>query len=90
MPETTAMVSVSLHYWAGAKAAAGIERESVEAATLAEALSIVGRRRSNPRFARILNVSSILVNNKVLRGDDLTQELTRPVEAEVLPPFAGG
>jgi molybdopterin synthase sulfur carrier subunit len=84
------MVTVSLHYWAGAKAAAGVERESVEAATMAEALAVVGRQRTDPRFARILNVSSILVNNRVLRADDLTRQLTDSVEAEVLPPFAGG
>jgi sulfur-carrier protein len=84
------MATVSIHYWAGAKAAAGVERETVEAATMAEALAIVGRQRSDPRFARILNASSILVKNQVLRGDDLTRQLTGHVEADVLPPFAGG
>ena len=90
MPETTAMVTVSFHYWAGARAAAGVERESVEAATVAEAIAIVGGQRSDPRFARILNASSVLLHNRVLHGDDLSRPLAGPVEVEVLPPFAGG
>ena len=84
------MVTVSLHYWAGAKAAAGVELETVEASTVAEALAIVGRRRNDSRFRRILNASSILVENRVVRGSELSQVLTGPVEVEVLPPFAGG
>jgi sulfur-carrier protein len=90
MPETTAMVSVCLHYWAGAKAAAGVERETVEAATVAEAMAAAARRHGDPRFARILNVSSVLMENRVLRGDDLRQVLAASVEVDVLPPFAGG
>src|SRR5215203_6364808 len=90
MPETTAMVNVSLHYWAGAKAAAGVERETVEAATVADAVAIAAQRHGDPRFARILNVSSVLMEDRVLRGNDLEKELTESVEVEVLPPFAGG
>jgi len=84
------MVTVSLHYWAGAKAAAGVELETVEARTVAEALAIAGRRRNDSRFRRILNASSILVENRVVSGSELSQVLTGPVEVEVLPPFAGG
>jgi len=84
------MVTVSLHYWAGAKAAAGVELETVEASTVAEALAIAGRRRNDSRFRRILNASSILVENRVVSGSELSQVLTGPVEVEVLPPFAGG
>jgi molybdopterin converting factor small subunit len=84
------MVNVSLHYWAGAKAAAGVERETVEATTVADAMAIAALRHRDPRFARILNVSSVLMQDRVLRGDDLETELTESVEVEVLPPFAGG
>jgi sulfur-carrier protein len=90
MPETTAMVSVCLHYWAGAKAAAGVERETVEATTVAEAVAAAAEQHGDPRFARILNVSSVLLENRVLRGHDLRRVLTDPVEVDVLPPFAGG
>ena len=84
------MVSVSLHYWAGAKAAAGVEWETVEAATVADAMTIAARQHGDPRFARILNVSSILMENRVLRGNDLGEALTQSIEVDVLPPFAGG
>ena len=40
MLETNAMVSVSLHYWAGARAAAGVAEEQIEARSVAEALRI--------------------------------------------------
>ena len=84
------MVSICLHYWAGAKAAAGVERETVEAATVAEALAMAAQRHGDPRFTRILNVSSVLLENRVLRGDDFRKVLTDSVEVDVLPPFAGG
>jgi sulfur-carrier protein len=84
------MVTVSLHYWAGAKAAAGIEQETVEARTVAEALAIVGQRHGSPRLMRILNASSVLVDGRALRGADLEQPLTQPAQLDVLPPFAGG
>jgi len=84
------MATVSLHYWAGARAAAGVEWESVEADTVAAALGVVGEKRNDPRFQRILNVSSILVDSRVVRGAELSRPLTTPVEVEVLPPFAGG
>jgi sulfur-carrier protein len=84
------MATVCFHYWAGARAAAGVEWESVEAETVNEALALVGERRNDPRFQRILSVSSILVDSRVVRGDDLSRPLTTPVEVEVLPPYAGG
>jgi sulfur-carrier protein len=84
------MPTVSLHYWAGAKAAAGVEQETVEAATVSEALAIAATRRNDPRFQRILNVSSILVEDRVVRGNELSVPLAGPVEVQVLPPFAGG
>lgn len=84
------MVSVCLHYWAGAKAAAGVERETLEATTVAEAVAMAVQRHGDPRFARILNVSSLLMENRVLRGHQLRKVLTDSVEVDVLPPFAGG
>jgi molybdopterin converting factor small subunit len=67
-----------------------MERETVEAATVAEALAMAAQRHGDPRFARILNVSSILLENRVLRGHELRRALTESVEVDVLPPFAGG
>ena len=84
------MMSVSFHYWAGARAAAGLATESVTASTVAEALDEVFRRRSDPRFERVVRASTLLVGGLALRGADLTAVLDGPVEVEVLPPFAGG
>jgi molybdopterin converting factor small subunit len=51
---------------------------------------MAAQRHGDPRFARILNVSSVLMDNRVLRGHDLDNVLTDSVEVDVLPPFAGG
>ena len=90
MPETTAMVTVSLHYWAGAKAAAGVDEEAVEASSIAAALDVARGRRKDLRFERVLAVSSILVDGQLARTEDLEATLTQPVRVEILPPFAGG
>jgi molybdopterin synthase sulfur carrier subunit len=90
MLETTAMVTVSLHYWAGAKAAAGVDEEAVEAASVAAALEVARDRRKDLRFERVLAVSSILVDGQLARTEDLDATLTQPVRVEILPPFDGG
>ena len=53
---------------------------------MADAVAIAAQRHGDPRFARILNVSSVLMEDRVLRGSDLEKELTESVEVEVLPP----
>ena len=90
MLETTAMVTVSLHYWAGAKAAAGVDEEAVEASSVAAALEAARGRRKDLRFERVLAVSSILVDGQLARTEDLGATLTQSVRVEILPPFAGG
>jgi sulfur-carrier protein len=90
MLETTAMVTVFLHYWAGAKAAAGVDEEAVEAASVAAALEAARGRRKDLRFERVLAVSSILVDGRLARTEDLEELLSQPVRVEILPPFAGG
>ena len=89
MADTTAMPSVHLHYWAGARAAAATAAEEVDAATIREALALVSARR-DPRFARILAACSLLVDGLAAHDADLDAALAGPVRVEVLPPFAGG
>jgi molybdopterin converting factor small subunit len=84
------MVTVSLHYWAGAKAAAGLSEEKIDARSVAEALDVARRRRSDPRFDRVLQVSSVLIDGRTAHQEDLERQLTQAVQVEVLPPFAGG
>jgi molybdopterin synthase sulfur carrier subunit len=84
------MVTVSLYYWAGARAAAGVEVERFEAETVAGALDQARAGRRDPRFDRVLSVSSLLVDGLVARAADLELQLPGPVRVEILPPFAGG
>jgi len=90
MLESSVMVFVSLHYWAGAKAAAGVAEEEIEARSVAEALQFACHQRSDPHFDRIVNASSVLIDGRTAHQEDLDQPLTKPVQVEVLPPFAGG
>jgi molybdopterin synthase sulfur carrier subunit len=90
MLESNAMVSVSLHYWAGARAAAGVAEEAFEAESVADALRLACQRRSDPRFDRVIKVSSVLIDGRTAHQEDLEQQLTEAVQVEVLPPFAGG
>ena len=84
------MVFVSLHYWAGARAAAGVAEEAIEAHSVAEALRLACQQRSDPRFDRVIRMSSVLIDGRAAHQEDLEQQLTEAVQIEVLPPFAGG
>jgi len=84
------MVTVSLYYWAGAKAAAGTDLERFEADTVAAALAQARAQRSDPRFDRVLSASSLLIDGLVAQHVDLQRVLEEPVRVEILPPFAGG
>lgn len=79
-----------LRYWAGARAAAGVTEEQVDAATLAAALDAarVGR---DERFARVLSVCAFVIDEQpagLTPPDQLA--LTPESVVDVLPPFAGG
>ncbi|WP_091409577.1 MoaD/ThiS family protein [Friedmanniella luteola] len=83
------MPSVHLHYWAGARAAAGTVSEVVEAGSVRQALELAGTGR-DARFARVVAACSLLVDGLAARDAELDAPLDRPVRVEVLPPFAGG
>jgi len=83
------MPSVHLHYWAGAKAAAGTAEETVEAASVRAALERACADRT-PRFRRVVAACSLLVDGVAAHEADLDRVLEGPVQVEVLPPFAGG
>ena len=84
------MVMVSLYYWAGARAAAGVESETTAASTVAEALATVLATRADPAFSRVVQACSLLVDGVAAHPDDLDRPLSGPVRVDVLPPFAGG
>jgi molybdopterin synthase sulfur carrier subunit len=84
------MATISLYYWAGAKAAAGLEMERFEATSIGVALTMARERHRDASFDRVLSVSSLLVDGSVIRKEDLDRPLAEPVRVEILPPFAGG
>lgn len=84
------MTTIILRYWAGARAAAGLSSETWEADSIAAALNCARRRRTDPRFDRVLSICSLLVDGQVVGPDDLDRTRTGSVQVEVLPPFAGG
>ncbi|QKW08173.1 MoaD/ThiS family protein [Streptomyces sp. NA04227] len=84
------MATGTIRYWAAAKAAAGVDEEPYEAATLAEALA-AARERHPGEFVRVLQRCSFLVDSAPVGGrEHETVPLAEGGTVEVLPPFAGG
>jgi molybdopterin synthase sulfur carrier subunit len=83
---------VTVRYWAAAKHAAGVAEETLDAATLAEALAAaVARRPAASEFAVVLARSSFLVDGEQAGGRAAEAVLLgEGAVIEVLPPFAGG
>lgn len=84
--------SVTVRYWAAARAAAGRREDQVPATTVAAALDLVRDLHADePRFARVLSVCSLLLGDRPLGSSDLAAVLLVDGDViEVLPPFAGG
>ncbi|WP_199441154.1 MoaD/ThiS family protein [Umezawaea beigongshangensis] len=84
------MTRVTVRYFAGARAAAGVQDESVELPgepTVADALSAV-RDRHGDALARVLTASSFLLDGVAVR--DRSAPVPPGALLDVLPPFAGG
>jgi molybdopterin synthase sulfur carrier subunit len=82
-----------VHYWAAARAAAGIEQEQVPApVTLAELIgTIVARHPDRPRLRDVISVCSVLVGDRPVSTSDPSTVTVKPGDTvELLPPFAGG
>jgi sulfur-carrier protein len=75
-----------VRYFAGARAAAGVAEEKLEAASLGALISQVGADR--PRLATVLTACSFLVDGLAWR--DRAAPLPATATVDVLPPFAGG
>lgn len=79
-----------VRYFASAKAAAGVDEDRVDAATLQAALAVV-RSRHDDRLGRVLEVCSFLVDgDPVGARDHADVTLVESSVVDVLPPFAGG
>jgi molybdopterin converting factor small subunit len=83
------VAKVVIRFWAGAREAAGHDRETVQAATVAEVLAELRGRGGS--LADVVARSSVLLDGRVLRPDrDGGIDLADGQVLEVLPPFAGG
>lgn len=83
-------VLVTLRYYAGAAAAAGLDEERIAlpaGSTVADALASAGDRRG-PALARVIAASSVLLDGVHQHSGDAT--LAAGTTLDVLPPFAGG
>jgi molybdopterin synthase sulfur carrier subunit len=82
-------VTVSVRYFAGARAAAGVEQEQVSVPAPATVGALIGELadRHGAGLARVLAASSYLVD-EVVSGPE--RPLAAAARVDVLPPFAGG
>jgi sulfur-carrier protein len=87
--------TVSVHLWAGARAAAGTGELDVEvpgAVTVAWLRDEVARRFAGAeRLPAVLSACSVLVGSRPIgRADPASVEVLPGETVEFLPPFAGG
>jgi sulfur-carrier protein len=82
-------VTITVRYFAAARAAAGSESEEMAVragATVGELVDTLGGR--SPELARVLSRCSYLCDGRAVR--DQAQPLQAGNTIDVLPPFAGG
>ena len=87
--------SVTVRYWAAARAASGVESDEVPVTggtTLADVLAAVRDLHADrPRLAQVVAVCSVLVGEQpVGSSDPRAVVLAAGDTVELLPPFAGG
>ena len=89
-PET----AVTVRYWAGARAEAGVAEDVFEVdgpVTLAEVVRRVLEARPSGRMAQVVGVCSVLVGDEPVGAREPGEVLVEPGSTvELLPPFAGG
>jgi len=94
--ETVSTVgTVTVRYWAAARAAAGVASEEVPLGprgSLEEVLAAVrDRHPDRPRLAQVVAVCSVLVGDRPVGATAPAQvRLAEGDVVELLPPFAGG
>lgn len=83
------MAVVTIRYWASVRAAAGVERDVVEAVSVPGVLAAARSRHPSQEFDRVLGLCSIMHDGHRIEPTD-ERPLDGYVELEALPPFAGG
>lgn len=83
-------LAVRVRYFAGARAAAGIQEETVRLSGPSTAADLINAVLSlhDSDFANVVPACSFLLNGVAVRDHDV--EVTDGSEFDVLPPFAGG
>ncbi|WP_040338798.1 MoaD/ThiS family protein [Candidatus Blastococcus massiliensis] len=81
------MSTVTVRYFAGARAASGVDTEAREAASLDQLVAQLVDAHGE-RLARVLTACSFLVDGAQAR--DRSLRLSPGSVVDVLPPFAGG
>ena len=86
--------TVTVRYWAGARAAAGTAEDSFDVEgdlTLAEVVARVLELHPGDRMSRTVAVCSVLLGDRPVRSQDPASVVVTPGSVvELLPPFAGG
>lgn len=86
--------TVQVHYWASARAAAGVASDDLEvdgAIRLAEVVERAVALHPGTRLRDVLAICSTLVGDRPVNGVDPGSVLVEPGSSvEFLPPFAGG
>ena len=86
--------TVTVRYWAGARAAAGTAEDSFDVEhelTLADLVTRVLERHPDDRMSRTVAVCSVLLGDRPVRSQDPATVVVAPGSVvELLPPFAGG
>lgn len=81
--------TISLRYFAAVREAAGVEGEQRAAESVGAALSEAAAEYG-AEFARLLGISSLLLNGVALPKEQVDAPLESDAQVDVLPPFAGG
>ncbi|WP_199042389.1 MoaD/ThiS family protein [Glycomyces salinus] len=80
-------MNVKVRYFAGAKSAAGVSEEEVDAASVGELKDALAERHG-PALGKVLAAATVLVDGRAAREENLG--LAAGTTVEILPPFAGG
>ena len=81
----SATPSVTLRYWAGARAAAGLDAEVLSGRTVGDVLALASA--AHTALEPVLTVATILLDGRPASAEDRVFD---GATLEVLPPFAGG
>lgn len=86
--------TITVRYWASARAAAGIESDALPvsgALTLTDVVRRAAALHPGTRLPGVLEACSVLVGDQPVASRDPEAVLVRPGQTvEFLPPFAGG